>query len=437
MNAPDSPHRREPDRTGGRLSPALLPIFLIVLVDIFGFTLVIPLLTIYAESSRFRATPLEATLLVSTYALCQLIAGPSLGRLSDQVGRKPILLLTQVGTMTGFLVMARADALWMLYAARAIAGITAGNLTIAQAYISDNTRPEDRARSFAIIGIAFGLGFFIGPATAGKLSEYGLTVPIYAAAMLSCLSILCTLFLLPGGKPSGIGHDLAQADGPSGDREAAASDAPEAPGGKRLSVLDWGVYAQYFRRPALALLFSQFLCFTFSFSTFMSGFALFAERTFTWHGHPFGPREVGYLLGFNGLLGIILQGGLMGPLVRRFGEATLARAGFAAVFLAQLLLGLIHTVAPLLLVSVLSSFGTGVLRPTLTSLISRNAGRNEQGVVLGLNQSLNSVGQITAPVLAGILISKSCLTAWAWVAAVAVLIGFVLSRLRVPTAELR
>jgi MFS family permease len=432
-----SPDRREAPRSAGRLSPALLPIFLIVLVDIFGFTLVIPLLTIYAESSRFHATPFEATLLVSTYALCQLFGGPFLGRLSDRAGRKPILLLSQIGTMTGFIVMARADSLWMLYAARAIAGITAGNLTIAQAYISDNTRPEDRARSFAIIGIAFGLGFFIGPAVSGKLSEYGLTVPIYAAAALSCTSIFCTLFLLPGGKPSGVGHDLTQPASAPGDRTTADADPPEAPGGKRLSVLAWGVYAQYFRRPALARLFSQFLCFAFAFSTFMSGFALFAERTFTWNGHPFGPREVGYLLGFNGLLGIILQGGLMGPLVKRFGEATLARAGFAAVFLAQVLLGLIHTVAPLLLVSVLSSFGTGVLRPALTSLISRNVGRSEQGVVLGLNQSIHSIGQITAPVLAGILITKGYLTLWAWVGAVSVLVGFVLSRTRVPTAQLR
>ena len=300
--------------------------------------------------------------------------------------------------MTGFIVMARADCLWMLYAARAIAGITAGNLTIAQAYISDNTRPEDRARSFAIIGIAFGLGFFIGPAAAGKLSVYGLTVPIYAAAALSCVSISCTLFLLPGGKPSGIGHELAQTGGPQGSREPAL--APEGPGGKRLSVLDWGIYARYFRRPVLALLFAQFLCFAFSFSTFMSGFALFAERTFTWNGHPFGPREVGYLLGFNGLLGIILQGGLMGPLVKRFGEATLARSGFAAVFLAQLLLGLIHTVAPLLVVSVLSSFGTGVLRPALTSLISRNVGRSEQGVVLGAGDVSQSVHDSGPPLVA-------------------------------------
>jgi DHA1 family tetracycline resistance protein-like MFS transporter len=413
-------------KPSGRISPALLPIFLIVLVDIFGFTLVIPLLSIYAESSRFRATPLEATLLVSTYAVCQLVAGPFLGRLSDRLGRKPVLLVSQLGTLFGFIVMARADALWLLYVARIIDGITAGNLTIAQAYISDNTRPEDRAKSFALIGIAFGLGFFLGPAVTGKLSVISLTAPIYLAAALSFTSILCTLFLLPGGKPAGVGHDVTPA--PAGVASDKPVDAPAAPGGKRLSILDWGAYAQYVRRPVLARLFMQFFCFAFSFSTFIAGFALFAERRFAWDGHPFGPREVGYLFGFSGFLGIILQGGLIGRLVKRFGEASLARSGFAAVFVAQLLLGFIHTVGPLLVVAALSSYGTGVLRPALTSLVTRNVGPNEQGVVLGLNQSINSIAQITAPMLAGFLIMQGDLSAWAWVAAFVGLLGFFLSR---------
>jgi len=409
-----------------RLTRALLPIFLIVLVDIFGFTLVIPLLAIYAESSRFRATPLEATLLVSTYAACQLFAGPFLGRLSDHVGRKPVLLVSQLGTFIGFIVMARADSLWMLYLARVIDGVTAGNLTIAQAYISDNTRPEDRAKSFALIGIAFGLGFFLGPAVTGKLTEIGLTAPIYLAAALSGTSILCTLFLLPGGKPSGIGHEVTPV--PPGVARVEAAAAPAPPAGERLSVLHWGAYAQYIKRPVLGALFAQFFCFTFAFSSLISGFALFAERTFTWNGHPFGPREVGYLFGFNGFLGIILQGGLIGRLVKRYGEAKLARSGFASIALAQLLLGFIHGLPPLLVVMVLSAFGSGVLRPAITSLITRSVGRNEQGVVLGLNQSINSVAQITAPMLAGLLITHGQLALWAWVPSLVGAAGFVLSR---------
>ncbi len=125
----------------------LLPIFLVVLVDVFALTLVIPLLAIYAE--HFGASALEATLLVSTFAVCQLVSGPLLGRASDRVGRKPMLLVSQLGTFVGLLVMASARSLWMLYLARVIDGATAGNLSLAQAYIADNTAPEDRARSFA------------------------------------------------------------------------------------------------------------------------------------------------------------------------------------------------------------------------------------------------------------------------------------------------
>jgi MFS family permease len=124
----------------------------------------------------------------------------------------------------------------------------------------------------------------------------------------------------------------------------------------------------------------------------------------------------------------VLQGGLIGRLVKRFGEAQLARAGFLSVFVAQIMLGLIHSIPPLLVVAVLSSFGNGVLRPTITSLITRNVGRHEQGTVLGLNQSLNSIAQITAPMLAGFLITEGALPFWAWVAALVSLVGFLVAR---------
>src|SRR5687767_13650365 len=136
-------------------------------------TLVIPLLPIYAES--FHATPLQATLLVSVFAVCQLVSGPLLGHASDFTGRKPMLLISQVGTCIGLIVLARATSLWMIYLSRVIDGVTAGNLALAQAYIADNTPPERRAKSFALIGIAFGLGFFIGPSVTGLLSaRFGL-----------------------------------------------------------------------------------------------------------------------------------------------------------------------------------------------------------------------------------------------------------------------
>src|SRR5262245_25171073 len=155
--------------------------------------MIIPLLTIYSE--QFGATALQATLLISIYAFCQLFSGPLLGKLSDRIGRKPLLVVSQIGTFIGFVVMARATTLWMLYFARVIDGATAGNISLAQAYISDNSDRQNRTKSFAIIGIAFGLGFLIGPLFTAYLVRFGLSAPIYAASAMSFVSILCTLGL--------------------------------------------------------------------------------------------------------------------------------------------------------------------------------------------------------------------------------------------------
>ena len=391
-----SPHPRSP-------YASLLPVFLIVVVDVFGMTLVIPLLPIYAES--FDATPLQATLLVTVFALCQLVSGPLLGHASDRTGRKPMLLISQVGTCIGFIVLARATSLWMIYLSRVIDGVTAGNLALAQAHIADNTPPERRAQAFGLIGIAFGLGFFIGPAVTGFMSaRYGLNAPIYLAAVMSATSILATATLL---------KDRA--------RTPAGSRAP-------WEALKWRTYLRYFARPALRARLLQFLCFMLSFSTFISGFALFAERRFEWDGRPFGPREIGYLFAFVGFLGIILQGGLIGRLVARFGEPALVVSGFASLVVGYLGLGLAYSVGALLMVSVVAMFGNGVLRPALTSLITHQAGPEEQGIVLGIAQALTSMASIVAPIVAGLLIQHQLLTAWAWVASGLGGMGFLLAR---------
>jgi MFS family permease len=382
---------------------SLLPVFLIVLVDVFGLALVLPLLAIYAET--MHATPLQATLLVSVYAACQLISAPIIGHMSDRVGRKPMLILSQVGTCIGFLVMARAQTLWVLYAARILDGVTAGNLSLAQAYISDHTTPENRAKSFGLIGVAFGVGFFIGPSLTGYLAaRHGMATPIHLAAAMSALSILCTATLLQGGS------------------------APAHAFEDRGAALSWRTYVQYFAKPVLRGRLLQFLCFITAFSLFISGFALFAERRFTWDGHPFGPREIGLVFGFVGLLGIILQGGLIGRLVTRFGESSLVATGFVLLACGYLGLGLAGSVTALLLTGTLAAIGNGIIRPSVTSLISRHAERHEQGVVAGLTQALMSLASIVAPIVAGALIQRGMLTSWAWVAAGLAAIGAVISR---------
>jgi MFS family permease len=396
----------------------LLPIFLIVVVDVLGLTIMLPLLPFYAE--HFGASPGVVGLLVSTYALCQLIAGPVLGQISDHVGRKPVLTVSQIGTFAGFLVLAWAPNLFIVFLARVIDGLTAGNLSLAQAYISDVTRPEERAKSFGVIGVAFGIGFLIGPAISGFLSTYGYQYPIFAAAALSATSILSTYFLLPGAPVI---------------PESEKRDGPPLPAGRRLRVLDWGRYAAYFKRPVLAQLLWQFFAFAFSFAIFMSGFALFAERRFTWNGHPFGVKEVGYIFAYVGFLGIILQGGLIGRLVKRFGETKLVSCGFISATAGFALIGFMYHLPGLLVASTLASFGTGVLRPALTSLITQHAGREEQGIVLGLTQSLMSVAQIVAPVIGGFLIDRELLTTWAVTGAALSFGGVLIGRVKLTSAS--
>jgi len=406
-----------------KLKSPLLAIFLIVVVDVLGLTIMLPLLPFYAE--RFGASPAVVGLLVSTYALCQLVAGPALGSLSDQMGRKPVLLVSQVGTFIGFLILAGANSLWMVFASRIIDGLTAGNLSIAQAYIADVTAPKERARSFAVIGIAFGIGFLVGPGLSGYLSaHYGFQVPILCAAGLSLASILGTTFLLPAVPPRPEGEQPAAPLGAQQEEEA-----PAAAGGKRLRVLDWSGYAQYFRRPVLGGLLWEFFLFTFAFATFTGGFALFAERRFTWHGMPFGPKQVGFLFTYSGLLGIVVQGSLRsGWPVRLFGEVRLVTFGFAAAAVGYMLLGLSHGIPLLLLAATFSSLGNGLIRPALTSLITQQVGRTEQGVVLGLNQSLMSVAQIVGPAIAGAMIDRRWLSAWAFWAGLIMVVALVLNR---------
>ena len=376
-------------------------------MDVLGLTIMIPLLPFYAE--KLGASPSQVGWLVGVYALCQLFSGPLLGRMSDHVGRKPLLIVSQIGTLIGFLITALAGTLWVVFLGRIIDGATAGNLSLAQAYISDVTKPEERAKSFGIIGIAFGLGFLIGPAISGLLSRFDYRLPILAAALMSFTSILATTFLLPSVKNV---HRVQS--GPSG------------PGGRRLSLVQWGEYGRYFRQPGLGTLLVQFLVFTFSFAMFVSALALFVERRITWHGKPFGPEQTGYVWAYAGLLGIGLQGPALGRLVKRFGERALNRTGFAAYVLGYSMLAFAHSIPWLLLSTTVLALG-GLVRPTLTSMITQETSREEQGTVLGLTQSLTSVSQIVGPPLAGLLIQHDLLTAWGLVVAAVALLGLAIS----------
>ncbi|MFL5814656.1 MAG: MFS transporter [Bdellovibrionia bacterium] len=390
----------------------LLAIFLIVLIDVLGITIILPLLPFYAE--RFGASPFTVGMLVSSYAICQLISGPILGAWSDRIGRKPVLIVSQIGTFLSFLLLASAPSLFWIFVARVIDGLTAGNLSTAQAYISDIANPKDRAKNFGKISMAFGIGFFVGPALTAFLYQYGHRVPILAAAFLSFSSIMASTFLLPKAtKP-------------------AHSAAAPAPGAKKESEIK--VFFRFFKKPVLSGLLLQILLFYFSFSAYMSGFALFSERRFTFHGLPLNAQQVGYAFTYFGLLQIILQVGLMGKLVERFGERKLARLGFVSSVIGYILLSVVSNPFWIALTGLFTSFGGGVLRPALTSEITGHVQPNERGRIMGVNQTLQSCAQIVAPLVSTTLIEASDLALWALFPALISIFGVMLAsrKQRVP-----
>lgn len=379
-------------------SSPLLPLFLTIFVDVLGFTLVIPLLPYYAL--HFGATPLEVGLLNASYATMQLFSGPFLGTLSDRLGRKRVLIASQIGTFIGFSVLASAQGLWMLYLGRLIGGTTAGNLTIAQAYITDVTTPENRTRSFGVIGIAFGTGFLFGPPMAGILAHrYGFAAPAIVAACLSVLSTSLTISLLPEiqkkGSDTGTGRSLS--------------------------------FGRFLKLPGTRTRLLQFFFFILSFSILIGGVPLYLDQRFHYN-----VEQTGYIFAFSGLIGGAIQGGLLGKLVRAMGEERLAMLGLLAMT-SHAALGWVFSLPTLLIVIAVGAFGNAVVRPALTTLLTRSVPADQQGAALGVNQSMNSIGQIIGTVTAGALIDRKWLIAFGLLSGTSALIGLLIGSVAGPT----
>jgi len=267
----------------------LASIFLIVFIDMLGFGLILPLLPYYAET--FGASDTVIGLLVPSYAAAQLIGAPILGRLSDRFGRRPVLLLSLAGTLLGFLLLGFAKTLFILFAARILDGLTGGNISVAQAYISDVTDAKNRAKGLGMIGAAFGLGFIIGPASGGLLSQWGYSVPAFAAAGLVTINLLMVALWLP--------ESLTPEK-----RTALTEKKPSFSLNALLDAL---------KRPFTGPLLITRFFFGLAFSIFQTIFALYALRRFN-----LGATETGFILTYVGVLSVIVQGGLVGRLNQRF-----------------------------------------------------------------------------------------------------------------------
>jgi DHA1 family tetracycline resistance protein-like MFS transporter len=355
-------------------------LFLIVFIDLVGFGLVIPLLPFYAV--RFGASPEQVTLLLAVYSLMQLFAAPLWGRLSDRVGRRPVLMISMAASVLAYLWIGSATAVWMLFAARALAGACAGNVAAAQAYIADITTPEERAKGMGLIGAAFGLGFIIGPALGGLLAgndpvTADIETPAWVAAGLSFLALWGVILFLPESLPA----DLRGMHGGPRSRLKAIR-----------NVLG---------RPVLSRLILIFFLVILAFAGMESTFALWAIEQFGW-----GPGQVGYVFAYVGVLSAILQGGLIGRLARRFGEERLLLCGLALIGTGLLAMLFAHSIPRLAFAVSALALGMGLTQPSLNSLISRRAGREEQGEVLGVSQSVGSLSRVLGPAAAGFLFAQ-------------------------------
>jgi multidrug resistance protein len=338
-------------------------IFLTIFVNLVGFGIIVPLLPYYAES--FGASPLVIGLLFAIFSLCQLAAAPALGDLSDRYGRRPILIFSLAGTVVSFVMLAMAHSISMLFAARIVDGLSGGNISTARAYVADVTEPKDRARAYGLIGAAFGLGFILGPAISGVLSHISYTAPIWAAAAVTLVATVMAWAWLPETvhrTHAGVGNPFRY--------------VPELMSRsmvRRILIIDFFYWC--------------------SFAVFQTTFAIFAKQRF-----GFTVATTGYYFAAFGILGAIVQGGFIRPIVHRLGDKrtflaglVFGMAGLAAVAASHSVLVFSAALVPL-------AIGIGFGHPTVASLVSLLSRGDEQGRVQGAASAFESLGRTVGPV---------------------------------------
>lgn len=368
-------------------------IFLVIFVDMLGFGLILPLLPYYAET--FGAKAQLVGFLVGSYAAAQLIGAPILGRLSDRIGRRPVLLMSVAGTVAGFLLLGFAAPIGqslaaifksnainsfiigVLFFSRILDGITGGNITVAQAYITDLSDSQNRAKSLGLIGAAFGLGFIIGPVVGGTLSKWGYNLPALIAASLSFLNLLSIFFLLP---------------------ESLTNERKDAALRRRRVPFTFAAMREAFKRPQVGPLLSIRFFYGLAFVIFQSIFALFTQAI------GFSSQTTGIILTYVGVIAVIVQGGLIGILTRRFCDNWLIINGLWLMSGALLAWAFTGKLWLLLLVLTPLAASGGMLNTVTQSAITKLVAPEEVGGILGVTTSLEAITRVIAPSIGGFLL---------------------------------
>lgn len=341
----------------------LLVIFLTIFVNLVGFGIIVPLLPFYAGT--FGASPLTIGLLFAVFSLCQLIAAPVLGDLSDRHGRRPILIVSLIGTVISFVMLALAESLVMLFVARIVDGLSGGNISTARAYVADVTEPQDRARAYGMIGAAFGLGFILGPAISAVLAPISYTAPIWAAAAITLMATAMAWFWLP--------ETVHRAHAGTG--------------------MPFRSLAGMIGRPALRRILLMDFAYWLAFAIFQTTFALFAAARFGFDA----PQTATFFAAFA-VLGALVQGVMIRSIVKRLGDKrtfmlglVCAAFGLVAATLTQSVVLFAASLVPL-------AVGIGFGHPTISSLVSRAGRADEQGRVQGAASAVESLGRTIGPV---------------------------------------
>jgi DHA1 family tetracycline resistance protein-like MFS transporter len=375
-----------PDPQNSAPKGALFIIFLIVFIDLLGFGVIIPALPFYARA--FQASAFEMGLVFSLFSACQFIASPILGAMSDRFGRRPVLILSQLGSTAGYILLATVPmaagwgwgahtGLLLLYVSRIIDGISGGNISTAQAYVADVTSREKRAKGMALLGVAFGIGFTIGPAIGGIFGEKHLAWPAIIAATLSTLAAVMTYIRLPETRV----------------RTEVESEVWLHP----------SKFAPVLKMPAISqLLAISFLCMSaFVMMEAFFGFFVSEQHTFRW-----GERQTGFFFAFLGLIIIIVQGGMVHRMVKKYGEWPLAIGGPLMISVGMMCFveaGYRPTLALLMIGGFFNAAGRSFWQPSTSALLSKFTSPDNQGVVFGLYWGLGSLARVLGPMLGSVV----------------------------------